>query len=381
MGILCALPVEKTAVEFMLDTVHEPVPPLDGDPNVYSYGEIQGSYVVIGVLPAGLMGKLSASQVASEMRHSFRMLEFLLMVGIAGGAPTDTDIRLGDIAISQPAGRYPGVVEWDRGKLGVHERQVVAAHNLPYSKLLSIVQQLKRWPAETQLTIAAHMESALGRQTAACQTFYARPDQGSDCLFQSDYIHQGGSDCHTCDRTQVVARRERHHQLPELFYGNIGCGDSVIKNGTERDKIAKDHDLICFEMEAAGVAKHYRYLIIRGICDYADSHKSKQWQPYAALAAAAYAKEVIRLVQRHFKPDLTHLSDLGVLAHQAIDDVNASGSFVDGSVDGGRTNVAGFTAPKPTAQLMTGSGLPRSYRRSSNTAFVMPLIFASFTYW
>ena len=34
-------------------------------------------------------------------------------------------------------------------------------------------------------------------------------------------------------------------------------------------------------------------LVIRGICDYADSHKNRIWQPYAAAVAAAYAKELL----------------------------------------------------------------------------------------
>lgn len=34
-------------------------------------------------------------------------------------------------------------------------------------------------------------------------------------------------------------------------------------------------------------------LVIRGICDYADSHKNDRWQPYAAATAAAYAKELL----------------------------------------------------------------------------------------
>jgi hypothetical protein len=34
-------------------------------------------------------------------------------------------------------------------------------------------------------------------------------------------------------------------------------------------------------------------VVIRGICDYADSHKNKRWQPYAAVTAAAYAKELL----------------------------------------------------------------------------------------
>ena len=37
-------------------------------------------------------------------------------------------------------------------------------------------------------------------------------------------------------------------------------------------------------------------LVIRGISDYADSHKNKIWQPYAAATAAAYAKELLLVI-------------------------------------------------------------------------------------
>ncbi|KAF3919987.1 Nephrocystin-3 [Arthrobotrys entomopaga] len=46
-------------------------------------------------------------------------------------------------------------------------------------------------------------------------------------------------------------------------------------------------------METAGLMDHFPCLAIRGICDYSDSHKNKRWQPYAALTAAAYAKELL----------------------------------------------------------------------------------------
>jgi nucleoside phosphorylase len=35
------------------------------------------------------------------------------------------------------------------------------------------------------------------------------------------------------------------------------------------------------------------YLVIRGICDYANDDKNKLWQPYTAAAAAAFARELI----------------------------------------------------------------------------------------
>ena len=48
-------------------------------------------------------------------------------------------------------------------------------------------------------------------------------------------------------------------------------------------------------------------LVVRGICDYADSHKAKQYQEYAAATAAAYAREILlqmapRVVQRLVDP-------------------------------------------------------------------------------
>jgi nucleoside phosphorylase len=52
-------------------------------------------------------------------------------------------------------------------------------------------------------------------------------------------------------------------------------------------------DVLCFEMEAAGLMSHFPCLVIRGICDYSDSHKNKKWQGYAAMAAAAYARDVL----------------------------------------------------------------------------------------
>lgn len=55
-------------------------------------------------------------------------------------------------------------------------------------------------------------------------------------------------------------------------------------------------DIICVEMEAAGLMDSFPCLVIRGICDYADSHKNKKWQPYAAATAAAYMKELLSVI-------------------------------------------------------------------------------------
>ncbi|KAI9037549.1 uncharacterized protein KD926_000197 [Aspergillus affinis] len=118
---------------------------------------------------------------------------------------------------------------------------------------------------------------------------YIRPND--DWLFRATYEHPNGTpDCTTCDRNQVVDRNPRETDIPEFHYGLIGSGDQVMKNANIRDSIAQEFNLLCFEMETAGLMDQLRPLVIRGICDYCDSHKNKKWQEYAALAAAAYAK-------------------------------------------------------------------------------------------
>jgi nucleoside phosphorylase len=66
-----------------------------------------------------------------------------------------------------------------------------------------------------------------------------------------------------------------------------------MKDASIRDKLAAEKDILCFEMEAAGLMNHFPCLVIRGICDYSDSHKNEEWQGYASMVSAAYAKDLL----------------------------------------------------------------------------------------
>jgi nucleoside phosphorylase len=63
-----------------------------------------------------------------------------------------------------------------------------------------------------------------------------------------------------------------------------------MKSGQHRDQMAQADGIIGFEMEGVGVWDYFPSIIIKGVCDYADSHKRKGWQQYAAATAAACAK-------------------------------------------------------------------------------------------
>ena len=102
--------------------------------------------------------------------------------------------------------------------------------------------------------------------------------------------------CDGCLAEWEETRDEREDNNPQPHYGIIASGNKVIKHGRTREQLRLETGALCFEMEAAGLMLDFPCVVIRGVCDYADSHKNKQWQGYAALAAAAYTKELLGYV-------------------------------------------------------------------------------------
>ncbi|GAB1211740.1 hypothetical protein ATERTT37_000864 [Aspergillus terreus] len=124
----------------------------------------------------------------------------------------------------------------------------------------------------------------VGKNSGVIQYDYGMTVQGGK-------FEQTGIDCDKCGKEQVIARKPRD-QAPQVHYGLIASGDQVMKDAETRDRLAQQFGMLCFEMEAAGLMNQLPTLVIRGICDYCDSHKQKDWQGYAALTAAAYTKSL-----------------------------------------------------------------------------------------
>ena len=126
---------------------------------------------------------------------------------------------------------------------------------------------------------------------------FTRATAGPDILFESNYNHVEGPTCDQCSRERLVKRTARENQEIVVHYGTIASGNQVIKDGITRDRLSLElGGVLCFEMEAAGLMNSIPCVAIRGICDYADSHKNKRWQPYAAATAAACAKELLSVI-------------------------------------------------------------------------------------
>ncbi|KAF1819697.1 purine and uridine phosphorylase [Dissoconium aciculare CBS 342.82] len=292
VGIVCALAIEKAAAIAMLDDKHERLPPAPGDENDYTFGTIGAHGVVIACLPAGTTGTVSAAVVARDMSRSFP-IRIGLMVGVAGGVwSEEVDVRLGDVVVSRPNGQHGGVMQWDSGKTKAGGKfRRTGTLNKPPRELLNAVHGLQAEHLLQDHLLETHLSAMLSKYPAMKTFVHQGHDE--DELFEASYDHARGNTCGQCARSRVVQRAARPSCRPYLHYGSIASGNEVMKDGRTRDRIAQQEGVICFEMEAAGLMDSFPCLVIRGICDYADSHKNKRWQPYAAATAAAYARELL----------------------------------------------------------------------------------------
>ncbi|OLN95506.1 Vegetative incompatibility protein HET-E-1-like protein 16 [Colletotrichum chlorophyti] len=300
IGWVCALPCERAAAKAMLDEIHQNLVEQDpADHNSYTLGQIQNHNVVIACLPAGVYGIAPAATVAKDMLRTFKSIRFGLMVGIGGGVPTlVNDIRLGDVVVSQPLGTSGGVVQYDRGKT-VQEGEVqrTGSLNAPPSVLLTALTDLQ---AEHLMggSRIPHFLSEIIIKYPKMEKRFSYQGTSEDRLFRVEYDHADpDSTCEQCDGAQTIERTARDDTEPAIHYGVIASGNQVIKNGSTRNQLSKQlGGALCFEMEAAGLIQDFPCIVIRGICDYADSHKNKRWQEYAAVTAAAFAKELLSIV-------------------------------------------------------------------------------------
>ncbi|KAL3438073.1 hypothetical protein BDV09DRAFT_182992 [Aspergillus tetrazonus] len=285
---ICALVLEAAAARAMLDKIHAP-PQQISDTNAYEFGELNGHCIVIAYLPNGVYGTVSAATVVSRICLTFPRLQLGLMAGIGGGVPSKSnDIRLGDVVASKPGRKHGGVIHYDYGKAVQGGRfEPTGILNQPPQSLLTHMSQLQaKQMTEGEDGISKIVSDVLKRNPDM-NTRFSSPTRTTDYLFEPSYHHaDNDSDCEKSTFLETIY----------VHYGLIASGDQVMKDSVTRDRLARKHGVLCFEMEAAGLMNELPTLVIRGICDYCDSHKQKQWQGYAALTAAAYGKLLLAVM-------------------------------------------------------------------------------------
>jgi nucleoside phosphorylase len=323
-AIICALPLEFDAVETLFDEHYDGFRPAYGkqlgDANWYRTGRVDRHNIVLTCLPA--MGKGSAASVASSLKVSFPKITLAFLVGICGGVPFPserTEIILGDVIISDR------VVEYDFGRQypdGFQRKGVVKETLGPANRhirtFLSALQT-NRLHDQLQDDLLKHLQCLQQQLNGRWQY----PDTVQDQLFQTSYRHKHYHlhpdtaclcmDCQSisdpvCDKAlkidcrklgcmgRLITRRRlsADRPNPQVHFGSLASADTVMKSGEHRNQLAETEKVIGFEMEGAGIWDNLPCIIIKGVCDYADSHKNKVWQNYAAATAASALKAFLK---------------------------------------------------------------------------------------
>jgi hypothetical protein len=280
---IVALPIEQFAAGAMLDEQHAAPTGFTRyktDANAYTLGRIGGHNVTIASLPSIRVG---------------------LSVGIGGGIARpneDYDIRLGGVIVNQPDRTTRGVCQCDliKAKSGDRNERKSLLGQPPTVLLnaLASIQANHEWKdskAPYFLQKILEKNPRIARRSKQNPS-YTHRGFNNDRLFRASCDHLPGPDCRGCDTASEVQRDPRGTTDPDIHYGTILSSNTFVQDAATRDRIIASFSL-CYEMEAAGLMNHFPCLVIRGICDYADSHKNNQWQRYASATAAAYAKELL----------------------------------------------------------------------------------------
>ncbi|KAK1671056.1 pfs domain-containing protein [Colletotrichum godetiae] len=281
-----------------------------GDPNRYTTGRIGKYNVVMALLPS--MGTVSSASAMASFRSSYTELKLALLVGICGGVPspgTEKEVLLGDVIISKT------VVQYDFGRQNPHRfatkdtlNDSLGRSNKDIRSLLASLgtertfESLERRTAEI-LTGIQQTAAQAGRK----RTRYPYPGAAHDGLFSPNYEHRHGDDADCgCDDTWIC------ETAPDASCVELECDKShfVLRESLETKKeleregntaeaqsrtYSLRYDLVAFEMEAAGAWDEVPCVVVKGVCDYADSHKNKKWQTFAAATAASSMKALLEL--------------------------------------------------------------------------------------
>ncbi|MFI6505335.1 hypothetical protein [Nonomuraea typhae] len=281
IALITALPVESFALRRTLGPVSRVNPPGD-DPNDYYLAQVEcGPVVVTSLVETNVV---AAADASANLVRSFPSVRAAVLCGHAAGVPRpedpERDVRLGDIVVGDS-----GVINHSHRRV-TEDGVKLRGDPLPASALLRravvAMRSLELGGEEPWRSLMSPLPSLA----------YRRPDPEDDK-----------------DRPTKV------------FYGRIGSGEELLRSAARRDELARPNDLLAIEMEAAGVAGSLALagrecLVVRGIADYGSKDKTDTWQPYAALAAAAYVRALLRLLKPPSAGGRHHFQELVVVMGQ-----------------------------------------------------------------
>lgn len=336
IAIITAQYCEKLAVDVMIENKNTFVRyKTEGESNVYTLGNIGAHRVVSTKLPAvghSRAAIIAAGNTTTRLLGTFQKVDYVFLVGVGGGVPHYTDhtqhVRLGDVVVSAPR-PVPSATNGNtngstNATTGQHvylfaEQQHRSPDHLSGSREPSpseLAYSVKTWcPPELRLQELAekmwqqgatdpelrpwerYIEDGL-RALADQESDFARPPESSDRL----YMSIGAKDLIEVAHPAPPPGASDHRLpgRPVVHFGSVASGlGSVVRDDSRRHALAEEYGVRAFDtgfdtvVESIFGNRKDNYAFIRGIADYKDGSKGREWQPCAALAAAAFMKALV----------------------------------------------------------------------------------------
>lgn len=281
--IVTALPEEKDAVLAVFGVAPKGETFPDDNHIYYIFRERVGRrFITLALAHPNQMGEAPASAMATDMLRTFDS-GFVIVVGVAGGCPNPKSaadhVRLGDVVVADRIFKHDHVKLHESGEREYRDYpQPVGGR---WNQSLSTCRVVGgKWDPEWRRFLA----------TARKRARVARPNALLDVLRDS----RGR-------RLQHPADPERRAASPRVFVGLVASGGTLLRNPVLRDELRDKWKTKAVEMESSGVrdaviGKGKDLISVRGIMDYCDGRKADRWKPYSALAAAAFARMLIRRI-------------------------------------------------------------------------------------
>ena len=280
IGIITALPKEFAAIKKIIEPVEESWDKSRNRGDRYIIGKLKSAddkehHVALGLCGEG--NNLAAVRCSNLLNH-FPDIKAIIMCGIAGGVPNVEDasshVRLGDIVVAT------NIIQYDYGKV---KADCFEEKSIPTKCSLMMQKAIDRIKVDEFEDIYLYRD--LIDQYA--NGHFKKPSSSTDIIYD--------------EKERIIPHPEDLSRsiYPKVHYGCIASANQVVKNSLVREKLKADHKALAIEMEGSGIADastndSVSFIVIRGICDYCDTHKNDAWQNYAAMVAAAYTCNVIQ---------------------------------------------------------------------------------------
>ncbi|CAC5366238.1 unnamed protein product [Mytilus coruscus] len=301
MAVITSLYCEKLAVDALIDNKTTLLCQIQNRSERIGRHKIVSTKLSKGAL-SPVNSKISTENSVTRLLSTFSKVQHVFLVGVGGSVPDYEDaskhVKLGDIVVSLPS--------HERSCLYVHCQNIEHAlrtdeykFNVKHwacaddtlQKIAEKIRNVTDSSSDTERPWDIYLEEASERLKAEESSFH-RPFINTDRLYYTNpdgtvvKVHHPPG-----DRNYIEGRTN-------VWFGALSNGMNIAKDGKLRKTFARLYGIKAYDLDTDAILeslegnRNESFFIIRGIADYADGSR-KEWQPYSAMAAAAYMKTLI----------------------------------------------------------------------------------------